>query len=44
MSIIYRDMKDGWLAHVSDDFEKVVGRKGTLFAEFVRDSVEIWKA
>lgn len=43
MSIIYRDMKDGWLAHVSEDFEKVMGRKGTPFSNFVQDYVDVWQ-
>ena len=43
MSIIYRDMKEGWLAHVSEDFEQVTGKKGTPFSEFVRDYADVWQ-
>ena len=44
MLIIYRDMKEGWLAHVSEDFEKVMDRKGRLFSEFVHSYVDVWQS
>lgn len=43
MSIIYGDMKDGWLARVSEGFETAIGRQGTTFAEFVRDYADVWR-
>jgi uncharacterized protein YbjT (DUF2867 family) len=43
MSIIYGDMKDGWLGHVSEDFEKVMRRLGTTFRQFAQDHKESWQ-
>ncbi len=43
MTIIYGDMKDGWLGYVSDGFETAIGHKGTTFAEFVRDYADVWR-
>lgn len=44
MTIIFGDMKEGWLAHVSNEFEQATGQKSIPFADFVRDYAAVWKA
>lgn len=43
MEIIFGDMKEGWLAHVSNDFEQATGQPSTPFDVFVRDYADVWK-
>ena len=43
MSIIYGDMKEGWLGTVINDFEEVMGKPATPFAQFVSDYAQVWQ-
>ena len=44
MGILYAVVRNGWMAAVTDDVEKAIGRPPTTFGEFARLHAAVWKS
>jgi uncharacterized protein YbjT (DUF2867 family) len=44
MGVLYSVVRDGWMAAVTGDVEKVLGRPPVAFGEFAQAHADVWKA